>query len=411
MISGSPARLALRGAFLFCLCVWLPAGPAAGQLFFRATTAIPQLRYGSADAADVNRDGRIDLVVTGMMETGSPTTRIYVYLSSSVTYDRGQISVIQIEYQDVTTLAPPLGAGVARWGDYEGDGDVDLLVLGLRRSDDPGSRLSALLYDDGVNLRPDGSGVLTPLSAPAAAWGDYDGDGDLDLAVAGHDGTRRLARIYRNDGAAPGAPAAFEDIGAELVGVEYGSVDWGDYDGDGDLDLALTGYADGGPVTLVYRNDQGAFARAAALRGVLRGSASWGDYDGDGDLDLLVSGCVVGPGLCEGLTLVYRNDGGTFAEQDLGLPRVAGPSAWGDYDADGDLDVLLSGSPDLFSTAYIYVFENDGGTFRRTAQMPGFQLSSVMWTDVNDDDRLDILSLGEVGDAGRVAIWVNTELL
>ena len=50
----------------------------------------------------------------------------------------------------------------------------------------------------------------------------------------------RVTKIYRNDGPVPGG-LKFEDIGADLHGGIYGSVDWGDYDNDGDLDILLTG--------------------------------------------------------------------------------------------------------------------------------------------------------------------------
>ncbi len=79
------------------------------------------------------------------------------------------------------------------------------------------------------------------------AWGDYDNDGDLDILLTGSFGGP-VARVYRNTG------GAFVDIGAGLTGVQNGSVAWGDYDNDGDLDILLTGLRAGGPVAKVYRN-------------------------------------------------------------------------------------------------------------------------------------------------------------
>src|SRR5215471_11727181 len=64
-----------------------------------------------------------------------------------------------------------------------------------------------------------------------AAWGDYDNDGLLDLAICGSGQTNLLTRIYHNDGG-----GLFHDIEAGLPGIS-GAVAWGDYDNDGDLDL------------------------------------------------------------------------------------------------------------------------------------------------------------------------------
>ena len=115
-------------------------------------------------------------------------------------------------------------------------------------------------------------------------WGDYDGDGDLDLLVRGTEAENPRTAIYRNDG-----NGTFTDIGATLsADFGQGAVEWGDYDADGDLDfIVLTGQE-----TLVYRNDgNGTFTDiAAGLTDVAIGSVDWVDYDRDGALDLLVTG-------------------------------------------------------------------------------------------------------------------------
>ena len=79
---------------------------------------------------------------------------------------------------------------------------------------------------------------------------------------------------------------------------------------------------------------------ARAYRRERRCSVAWGDYDNDGDLDVLLTGPSGGVA-----SRVYRNNGGTFSDIGAGLPGVSISSvAWGDYDNDGDLDILLTGS-------------------------------------------------------------------
>ena len=80
------------------------------------------------------------------------------------------------------------------------------------------------------------------------AWGDYDNDGDLDLAVVGSSSSGPASRIYRNEG------GTFTDIGAGLTGVWLSSLAWGDYDNDGDLDLVLAGNDGGNQVNKLYSN-------------------------------------------------------------------------------------------------------------------------------------------------------------
>ena len=214
----------------------------------------------------------------------------------------------------------------------------------------------------------------------SAAWGDYDNDGDLDILLAGFTGSGYISRVYRNDGA-----DTFTDIGAGLSGVAYSSAAWGDYDNDGDLDILLTGDTGSGRISRVYRNDgEDTFTDiGAGLPGVYYSSVAWGDYDNDGDLDILLTGDT-GSGY---ISRVYRNDGAdTFTDIVAGLPGVARSSvAWGDYDNDGDLDILLTGFTGSGSRIS-RVYENDSGAFTdSSAGLPGVWLSSVAWGDYDND--------------------------
>ena len=138
-------------------------------------------------------------------------------------------------------------------------------------------------------------------------------------------------------------------------------------------------------------------AADAGFPGMGYSDAAWGDYDGDGDLDLLVSGGVLDPGLLRGVTRVYRNTGGQFAPVELDVPGTLGTSAWGDYDADGDLDLLIAGPSDALAQPFVSVYTNQEGAFERLLIATGVGLGTTLWYDSNADGLLDILTMGQGG--------------
>ena len=167
----------------------------------------------------------------------------------------------------------------------------------------------------------------------SAAWGDYDGDGHLDL-VAITAGSSGFSTLYRNAG------GTLSDSGTALVALQWNaSVAWGDFDNDGDLDLAVQG-ADSAynSVLRIYRNNGGTLVDSGMTLPALDGVAklTWVDYDNDGDLDLAVGNMSDGP---SEHSWILRNDHGTLVDSGISLP-AANDWQWGDYDGDGRLDLL-----------------------------------------------------------------------
>ncbi len=165
--------------------------------------------------------------------------------------------------------------------------------------------------------------------------------GRLDFAIIGSItiSGRNFTRIYRNQG-----DGTFLDIAAGLPEVANGSVAWGDYDNDGDLDLLLTGDKGSMGITSIYHNNgNGTFTEIpTGLPGVYLGSGIWGDFNNDGYLDILLVGHTNAS--TGSISRVYANNGaGTFSDAQAGLAGTfAGTAEWGDFDNDGRLDVLLA---------------------------------------------------------------------
>jgi len=349
--------------------------------FVQTPTALPGTEMGAVAWGDCDNDGDLDLAITGDT-SGGPKTRIY-------RNDGGGV------FTDTGAGLPGAYRNSLAWGDFDNDGDLDLLLTG--RSPDSSPDLIARVYRNdgggtfvGIDIDP----TLPGLWYSAGAWGDYDNDGDLDLVVMGRDYHNPIARIYRNNGG-----GSFTDIAAGLPGTYLGTVAWGDYDNDGDLDLLLSGLSTDGTIARVYRNGGGGtFTNIGAWPvGVRYSSAAWGDYNNDGYLDLVLTGW-------DGAAAhgnLYRNNGnGTFADlPGTGLPGTEnGTVAWGDYDNDGWSDLLMTGDRDSSGTwvPMTRVYRNRGdGTFSDIkAVVPGVMYSSAAWGDYDNDGRLDFAMAG-----------------
>ncbi len=287
----------------------------------------PQLRGQLLVGRLGHAERDLDLAMTGLT-TGAVLPTMRVYRNDGGTF---------------TSLAGPfLGvlAGNIAWGDADGDGDLDLLVTGVTSASTAGVAATRL-------YRNDGGGVFTSVTHPfpncydgAVTWGDYDHDGDLDVVIAGTTNTAGLyANVWRNDGG-----GVFTDAGVNLPGTDLGFAVWGDYDNDGDLDLLFGGNSNDGFITRLYRNDGNGFTDVnAGLLGEIWASAAWGDYDNDGDLDAMIIGYDAVAQVRR--SILYRNDAGTFVNSGAVFHDVfLGTLSWMDVDNDGDLDLLMAGN-------------------------------------------------------------------
>ena len=201
------------------------------------------------------------------------------------------------------------------------------------------------------------------------AAGDYDRDGDVDLYVVRGDVGPNLLFRNRGDG-------TFQEVGAaagvNVTGALGNGPVFGDYDGDGWLDLLIGGIETTAPA--LFRNfGNGTFQNVTASCGVTYAgdthSSSFGDFDGDSDLDIFMTHW--GAPQFTGGHLWRNNGSGSFFEWD----SQAGFSLFGDdlfeytytgtfadIDNDDDADVLVAAD---FHTSEVY--SNDGdGTFTET---------------------------------------------
>lgn len=361
---------------------------AIGQNFVEVTSVdLEDVYLGSLDWADYDNDGDLDILVTGF----DPNTNSIAYLYEN---DGGSFSNIGANLQGV-------GSSAATWGDYDNDGDLDVILSGINS----GTRYTELYRNDGNGVFSNRPVGITGMSVGALAWGDYDNDGDQDLFILGDDGGNDLATIYRNDG-----NDTFVDIDPGIPILTHGDVNWVDFDNDGDLDLSLTGRHDSDNyVVWLYRNDvdgngNHTFVQLSTnFTGIRYSALDWGDYDSDGDLDIVICGNIDTDNNHH--SAIYRNDGGDFVNINAGMTEVRqGDVRWGDYDNDGDLDVLLTGDATVNDPIpFTEMYRNDGGdnfTQLQTA-MVGLRRATIEPGDYDNDGDLDVAICGATPENGR----------
>ena len=296
------------------------------------------------------------------------------------------------------------------WGDYDNDGDYDILVTGT----------TALYRNDGEGSFTEIPVDIPDLSCSSVSWGDYNNDGFIDILITGVSNDGNVTGIYRNN-----CDGTFTDIEAGLESVAFGDAEWLDYNNDGRSDIIITGNKRSKnfplgyevPVTRIYHNNgDGSFTDIDAdLPAVSSSSVSIGDYDNDGDQDILLAGLLDWANYFGSAVLiseVYKNNGdGTFSPLDAGLTGVDDCSvAWGDYDNDGDLDILLNGFSSGFSQAEktTAVYRNDGnGVFTDIElDIPGV-LGKSSWCDLNSDGYPDFIIYGLSTKEDYAALYMN----
>ena len=342
------------------------------------------LTFNKAAAAwaDCDRNGYPDLAVSGVKAmTGN--TSLFLNTGSGVLTDTGN-------------LLPAVYYSSLAWGDYNGDGLADLAVFGYT-----GDVLMTKLYRNAGSAKMMDSGIaLPPVSNGTLAWGDYDNDGDLDLAMTGltQQGVppsfSSITKIYRND------KGKLVDSGVVLPGARDEPMAWGDANNDGLLDLALGS-------RIMRNNGNGTFTQAATVECMRDGALAWGDYNNDGRLDLVTA--YYNTDVYEMRACLYRNDGNfAFTDTLTTLPgMMTGSFAWGDFDNDGRLDLAMAGAVQNDwgkKTTAILVQQPDGSFRDMGADIPGSSEGCVAWADVDADGDLDIFVTGdgEPPNSGKV---------
>jgi hypothetical protein len=385
------------------------------------------------------------LTVIGQRTEKNPPTKqfgIKVHLTQLLNPDTTFGAFTEISPSDsvfVTSDTTDFWIVATATADYDNDGDLDIAVLGFYVVYNVSAENRLILMRND-SLAGTGEWSFTYFNVPLEgltagssdmAWGDVDGDGDLDLAV-GTDGT---TAIYRNDGGTlvltgTQLPGYWEDNSQAYFNLH--SITWADFDNDGDPDLLIPSSFDFNTWsyhTSLMRNEGSdgsggwIFSETdSVFAPTEHAQSAWADYDGDGDLDLLLVN--ISPTMEDGFIRRYRNDGnGAFTGEDVlgSLSIEHGEVQWGDYDGDGDLDILVAGNVKELDGSYtpmvLRIYQNNNEIYTPLEIIPDpssegwFDLTAATWADYDSDGNMDILLAGHYNSGteieGRARIYSN----
>jgi hypothetical protein len=292
-----------------------------------------------------------------------------------------------------------------------------------------------------VNLNQNitGEGTTNYFGVSLAA-GDFDGDGDEDLAVGASLYGSNAGRVYLfyNDGSYPtSATGADVTIAGETTSAFGWSLAVGDFDGDNDDDFAVGSnlYGSSAGRASIFYSDGSYPASAASADVDIAGESGSrfgtsmvaGDFNSDGGDDLAVGAIAYSTGLYTGRAYVFYNDGSTPTAATSADVTITGESSanqfgysmkTGDFDNDGDDDVVIGAHNYGSNQGRAYLFYNDG-SYPTTAATADVIISGETTStkfgeafavgDLNGDGLVD-LAVGAntySGDTGRVYFYVG----
>jgi len=397
-------RMELEG---FSFCQWKEE-----QFWFEElATPFTEPGHSRASIADLNGDGHDDVV--------SFATDPVAFLGDGA---GGFVAA------DPPLFPAGIGTNNLVLGDLDNDGDID--AFASTWTDPEGENPNRILRNDNEDgfVAVEDAGVETFDPTGAAALGDGNNDGILDVYWGNWLVTYPEAPAYNDKYMVGHGDGTFTDMTEEAGMVKenaepcYG-VSWTDVNNDGLAEVWVGNYQF--KDNFLYWNlGDGTFEDRAGELGLTNDGngpwgghtygGDWGDFDNDGDLDLFE------PNLSHPRTMPLSDDSRLLVNQgppdynfvdkteEYGFIYDEGDvnAAWGDYDNDGDLDIVISA---LYQNHYFKFYRNDGDHFADITYETNAIVNDAVgavWSDVDEDGDLDLIVMDRMG-AQRNQLFIN----
>ncbi|MFT5982665.1 MAG: hypothetical protein ACI9RM_001097 [Ulvibacter sp.] len=290
---------------------------------------------------------------------------------------------------------PVVNVSINSWGisavDFNNDGYDDIFVPAYEEN-----VKSKLFLNDGAGNFTEHQGgdlVNDLLPTVASSWGDFDNDGQIDVAIANNVG--EPIRLYRNNN------QTFVNQSSQLDGLNDGythNVCFVDYDRDGWLDLFASDFFSTNFNQLYRNRGDGTMELTYGLEVVSEASKSigaiWADVNNDGWPDCFI------PNFGSSNVLYINQEGQSFTAIEMGDVSNSVGASFGDFDNDLDLDLFVTNASNQFNLLYT----NDGGgnftqvTSGLVAEDKGNSHGSA-WADLDNDGWLDLVVMNDADGA------------
>lgn len=341
--------------------VFLPVRQPATFVSMNATSFPAPMETSSIASADLDKDGVLDMVI-GLYGTGMEAIEVLLG-NGDGTFRKG--ATYQLPYSGFNYLL----------ADVNGDGNLDLLALDIVDNNNHQGLGVFLGNGDGTFLQPVvyGDGQCCQM-----VLGDFNHDGAIDIGIA-----NGSACIFLGNG-----DGSFQSPVCSSASGNFDLLTVGDLNGDGQLDLALTGDdISGNPaIAIMLGNGDGTFrvGQVYDVSADVVGLAA-ADFNDDGRLDLAVVGANTNS------VLIFLGNGDGSFQAPSNFPTQASPGfvSTGDMNGDGMLDlVVFDYGYGLLSVSIL--LGNGDGTFQPDQGYPGFRDSGLSIADFNNDGKLDV---------------------
>jgi hypothetical protein len=357
----------------------------------------------SVNFIDYDGDGDLDLYVTNGKHFGQ---RNFLYQNNTGFFTR---------VFGISPVNDSLPFDGSSWGDFDNDGNPDLCIVAWYDS----VKSLYKNNGGGVFTSLTGSVICTDRGfSETCSWGDYNKDGLIDIIVTNSDGVNWRNRLYKNTGSGNFSRIDTGAIFADINNVSRG-VNWIDIDGDGDEDLFVCNESSQNEI-MYKNDGNGYFVKVINIPPVTAGgnswSSSWGDYDNDGDPDLYVANWN---NQRNSLFRNDGNFNFTSILNDsiVNSPGYHACTGWGDYDNDGDLDMFVTqayrtpNSPLQNKLFKNQLMETGNASFERITtgdpvNDPGYSYGFA-WGDWDADGDLDIFTARTYNENQNNSAFLN----